>query len=99
MLECIKTLAIVSTQFVIHVAYVVVAKRLSARQLILLRISLCICMCMYVCLSRLGMLIFCTCTWCVLEVWRAHTAAPLLSVGLSACARVFKYDGSICHDG
>ena len=34
------------------------------------------------------MLIFCT--WCVLEVWRAH--ALLLSAGLSA----LEYDGLIC---
>ena len=58
-----------------------IAERLSARQLFLLHISFCVCMyvimydmyvCMYVCPSRLGMLIFCTqralkvrtaCTW------------------------------------
>ena len=39
------------------------AEHLSVRQLILFHISFCICMCnilcMYVCISRLGMLIFC----------------------------------------
>ena len=47
---------------------------------------------MYVCTSRLGMLIFCM--WRALEIRRVHTAAPLLSVGLSA--QVIEYDGSIC---
>ena len=44
---------------------------------------------MYVCMSRLGMLIF-----CALEIWHTHAATPFLSAGLSI--RVLEYDGLIC---
>ena len=46
----------------------------------------------YVCLSRLGMLIFCT--GHALKVWRAHASALLLSAGHRA--PVLEYDRSIC---
>ena len=47
--------------------------------------------CMYVCPSRLGMLIFCMRH--VLEVRRAHMAALLLSAGHNA--QVLEYNGLI----
>ena len=67
----------------------IIAEHLSARHLILLRMRLYVCMYvyMYICPSRLGMLIFCM--WRALEIQHVHTAAPLLSVGLSA--QVIKY--------
>ena len=57
----------------IMVEFCVIAKHLSARQLILFCIAFSIC----VCPSHLGMLIFCT--QCVLEVRCAYAAALLWS--------------------
>ena len=69
--------------------HTLIAEHLSARQLILLHISFCVYM--YVCPSRLGMLIFYT--QCALELRRTHAAALLLSAGHST--QLPEYDGSI----
>ena len=72
----------------------IIAERFSVRQLNLLHFSFCVCLyvCMYVCPSRLGMLIFCK--RCVLKVQCAHATTLLLLAGLSA--QVLEYDRSIC---
>ena len=63
------------------IIYYIIVERLSVRQLILLRISFCV-VCMYVCRSRLGMLIIVCSTF----LFSTARAAAALLFPLATCA-------------
>ena len=80
----------------ISVLLIYVSDNWSLRQLIITLIILCISfsVCMYVCPSCLGMLIFCI--QCALKVWRAHGRAIVVSRPQGTSTRVWWIN---LHDG